>query len=249
MAERPYSRYTRERTWAAVYSQHMNAGYALVPYSRTNNSIDVIWCKTPQGVQEQADILSAQADVCRSYYELVASLKADDDTLVPQQPAVPVPDVLKRARHAVVLAKSSDYHHYHLVDYPDFKLVICGLHDSYLRLTVWETRANQRYSPRQTAVSITSPDFERIRCTQFGHTILVGALVEGDQDAIAFKNDHRKLPARTRRRIEHEVDLMQHVRYQGRPLAFLTDAERQVIGAKISEGLKRYHAQRRLQIM
>ena len=42
MPERPYSRYTRAKTWAALYSQHINAGYALVPYSATNNSIAVI---------------------------------------------------------------------------------------------------------------------------------------------------------------------------------------------------------------
>ena len=47
MAERPYSRYTRAKTWAALYSQHLNAGYAWVPFSRTNNSIAVISCATP----------------------------------------------------------------------------------------------------------------------------------------------------------------------------------------------------------
>jgi hypothetical protein len=212
----------------------MNAGYALVPYSRTNNSIDVIWCKTPQGVQEQTDLLASKADICQAYYEQPRPEEGE--------PSPPVPDLLTRARHAVILAKSSDYHYYHLSDYPDFKLVVCGLHDSYLRLTVWETRTNQRYAPRQTAVSLLSPAFEQLRCTQFGHNILLGALVEGDPDAIAFKNNKEKIPARTRRRIEHEVDLLQHARYQGRPLAFLTEAERQEIGAKISEGLKRYHA-------
>src|SRR5882724_7313759 len=47
MAERPYSRYTRARTWAALHSQHLNAGYAIVPSSKTNNSIVVINCKDP----------------------------------------------------------------------------------------------------------------------------------------------------------------------------------------------------------
>ncbi len=45
MAERPYSRYTRASTWAALFSQHLNAGYALVPLSATNNRIAVIRCK------------------------------------------------------------------------------------------------------------------------------------------------------------------------------------------------------------
>jgi hypothetical protein len=45
MAERPYSRYTRASTWAALFSQHLNTGYALVPLSATNNRIAVIRCK------------------------------------------------------------------------------------------------------------------------------------------------------------------------------------------------------------
>jgi len=37
--------------------------------------------------------------------------------------------------------------------------------------------------------------------------------------------------------------------YRGRPLAFLTEAERREIGGKISEGLRRYHEQKRLQAL
>jgi hypothetical protein len=42
-------------------------------------------------------------------------------------------------RHALVLARSSDYYRYHLANHPAFRLVICGLHDSYLHLVAWET--------------------------------------------------------------------------------------------------------------
>ena len=59
--------------------------------------------------------------------------------------------------------------------------------------------------------------------------------------AQAFK---KTLHPRTQRRITKEVQDLQETRYRGRPLAFLTDAERREIGSKISEGLKRYHAQK-----
>jgi hypothetical protein len=239
MTERPHSRYTRAKTWAALYGQHLHAGYAVVPYSATNNSIAVISCLDPhhaeqdlvKETQDLANLLLKHAGECAAYY---SSERTQEQT----------PALLARARQAVVLAKSSDYYHYHLEDHIEFKLVICGLHDSYLHLPVWEMRSNRRYQPRETAITITSPDFERLRCMPFGHNILIGALVGGNQEAMAFRDT---LPPRTRRRIMQEVETLQHKRYRGRPLAFLTEAERREIGSKISEGLLRYHDQKRLQ--
>ncbi len=229
MIERPHSRYTREKTWAALYSQHINACYALVPYSTTNNSIAVIRCKSPEETATTARDLLAIAEQCDTYY--TARLTPDA-----------APALLTRARFAVVLARSSDYYRYHLADHPDFRLVICGLHDSYLHLATWETRTNRRYSPRETAAAINASGFERLRATPMGHNILVGALICGDQAALAFL---KGLPSRTQRRIRQEVEDLQETRYRGRPLAFLTEAERRAVGEKIAEGLRRYHAQRR----
>ena len=48
MTERPHSRYTREKTWAALYNQHVNACYAIIPNSKTHNSIDLLKCATPE---------------------------------------------------------------------------------------------------------------------------------------------------------------------------------------------------------
>lgn len=238
MTERPYSRYTRAKTWAALYNQHLTAGYALVPFSSTNNSIAVISYKDSKNAaqdvakdtQQMANLLLAHADECAAYY-------------TNRQTPDKAPAILAKARQAVVLARSSEYYHYHLEDYPDFQLVICGLHDSYLHLPVWEMRTNKRYKARETAVAITSPDFDQVRRTQFGHSILVTALAQGDQDALTFVAG---LQPRTRSRIYREKEHLQHLRYRGRPLAFLTEAKRQEIGSKISEGLKRYHQQRRL---
>jgi hypothetical protein len=180
--------------------------------------------------QTMMNLLLTHADECETYYS---------HKLTPDQ----APTILTKARQAVVLARSSDYYHYHLEDHIDFKLVICSLHDSYLHLPVWETHTNKRYKTRETAVALTSPDFERLRCTQFGHAILIGALVNGNQDALAFLD---RLPLRTRSRIMREVDELQHRRYRGRPLAFLTEAQRREIGSKISEGLLRYYEHKRL---
>ena len=231
MAEHPYSRYTRARTWAALYSQHINAGYALVPLSATNNSIAVIRCQDAKETQATMRDLLRHVSECEAFY---ATKQTPDKA----------PAILARARHAVVLARSSDYYRYHLADHTEFSLVICGLHDSYLHLPVWEMRTNWRYEARETAVAISSPDFARIRYTQFGHHMLVGALINGDTTAKAFL---ASLPPRTQSRIKREVDEAQKTRYRGRPLAFLTEAERREIGSKISAGLRRYHAQRRLQ--
>lgn len=233
MTERPHSRYTREKTWAALYSQHINAGYALVPWSTTNNSIAVIRCGSAKDTKDMMDKLLQHERECAAFYET-------------KQTPDKAPDFLKKARHAVILARSSDYYHYHLADHPEFALVICGLHDSYLHLPVWEMKTNHRYDARTTAVPISSPDFAHIRSTQFGHNMLVGALINGDKTALVFL---KSLPERTRHRIASEVEEMQETRYRGRPLAFLTDAERQAIGSKISASLKRHHEQKRLRIV
>ncbi len=230
MAERPYSRYTRARTWAALYSQHLNAAYALVPYSATNNSIAVIRCTDAKDTQATMRDLLNHASECAAFY---GSRKTPEHA----------PAILAKARHAVVLARSSDYYHYHLADHTEFSLVVCGLHDSYLHLPVWEMRTNRRYDPRETAIAITSPDFERARCTQFGHAILLAAFAEGDQAATAFV---KGLPPRTQSRLHRQKDALQHTHSRGRPLAFLTEAKRQEIGSKISAGLRRYHEMKRL---
>jgi hypothetical protein len=219
--------YSRAKTWAALYSQHTSACYALVPYSSTNNSIAVICCASPEDTQRTMRALLEVAEACAAFYTKKHT---------PEK----APAILTKTRHAVVLAKSSDYYHYHLADHPELGLVVCGLHDSYLHLPVWEMRTNQRYIPRETAIPIASEGFDRIRRTAFGHTVLVGALINGDQTALTFL---RSLPPRTQRRIRTEVEELQATRYRGRPLAFLTEAERREIGSKISAGLRRYHTQ------
>jgi hypothetical protein len=245
MAQRPYSRYTREHTWAALYSQNINACYALVPNSATNNSIEVIRCKDAKETQEMMAELLNHASECETFYAEKEKHLEEEKQKAKEELTTELvtPPFLVKARMAVVLAKSSDYYRYHLADETRIKLVICGLHDSYLHLPVWEMRTNRRYSARETAVEITAPSFDRIRKTQFGHTILIGAVVCGDKAAIAFKDALKD--ARTRRRINVEVDRIQHEkRYQGRPLAFLAEEKRQEIGKKISDSLKRYHRQK-----
>ena len=113
-------------------------------------------------------------------------------------------------------------------------------------MPAWEMRTNKRYEPRETSVALSSPDFLRIRCTQYGHNILVGALINGDATALSIL---KQLHPRTQRRLRQEARDIQHNRYRGRPLAFLTDAEREAIGSKMSEGLKRYHASKYLHIV
>lgn len=231
MPERPHARYTREKTWAALYSQAINACYALVPNSATNNSLWLLRCKSPEETQERLRFLLAREQECAAFF---ASRQTPEHA----------PTYLKYAGEAVVLAKSSDYWRYHLADRPDLALVVAGQHDSYLHVPCWETSSNRRYAARETALKIGSPEFEQAcgRGHVLGHAILLGALAAGDQAALAYL---KMLPARTRRRLRLEAEALQVERYRGRPLAFHTESERQAIGAKISAGLLLYHEKKR----
>lgn len=228
MAERHYARYSREKTWHALYSQAINACYALVPNSATNNSIWLVRCSTP---------IETQATMRRMLGEQTEIEAFFTSRQTPEY----APVILKNAGEAVVLTRSSDYWRYHLEDRPGLALVVCGIHDSYLHLPAWEMRSNRRYAARETAFAIGSSEFEQARRTQQAHTTLVSALAAGDKTALAYL---ATLPERTRRRIRVEALALQADRYQGRPLAFHTDAQRRATGAKISAGLLLYHARR-----
>jgi hypothetical protein len=99
---------------------------------------------------------------------------------------------------------------------------------------------NRRYNVRETRLAIDAPEFaQQDTMTSRGHSILLGKLLCGDRQALAFLAG---LPERTQRRIKHEVRILQETRYRGRPLAFLTAAQRAEVGSKISQGLHRYYA-------
>src|SRR5579871_1270827 len=246
MAERPYSRYTRANTRAAMYIQHIHAGYALVPWTITENGITVLNCKESSNtLQDIAKETKHTQDELVRYESAIATYyqHAKNPSYAPEilQTAIKA----KRLREAVILAKSSDYYHYGLAEAHHLTLVICGLHDSYLHIPCWEMRINKRYKARETAISLTDPQFDKIRCTQFGHSILLAAYAKGNPDAIAFvENVH--FPERSRFRLKREVEDFQRQTYRGRPLAFRDDMARQEVATKISNGLRQYHAQKRL---
>lgn len=246
MAVRPYSRYTRANTRSSLYSLHIHAGYALVPWTTTENGIIVLNCKEssnklqdiPKETKRIQDELIQYECAIAKYYQY-----SKDPSYAPQilQTAIEA----KRLREAVILAKSSDYYHYGLTEAHHLTLVICGLHDSYLHIPCWEMRINKRYKARETAVSLTDPHFDQIRRTQFGHSILLAAYAKGNPDAIAFV-ESKTFPERSRLRLKREVEVFQHQTYRGRPLAFRDDVARQEVATKISNGLRQYHAQKRL---
>jgi hypothetical protein len=227
MPERPYARYTREKTWSALHSQAINACYALVPYSATNNSIWLMRCETPEETQAtMARLLSYQSEI-----EAFFARRQTPDKKPPS---------LKGAGEAVVLARSSDYWRYNLSERPGIALVVCGIHDSYLHIPVLEMRSNRRYAARETAISLNQ--FKLVKGSQERHNIIVAALAAGDKAALAFL---ATLPERTQRRLRQDALILQHEHYRGRPLAFHTESERQAIGAKISAGLILYHARKK----
>lgn len=246
MTERPHSRYTREKTWQALYSQAINACYALVPGSATNNSIWLKRCETPEETQSCMTSLLSRLSEIESFFNgkpvKREERREDNYWQLYHQWLTQKPACLRNAGEAVVLARSSDYWRYHLEDQPGLALVVAGQHDSYLHLPCLETSSNRRYAARETAIKIGSPEFEKARRTQQAHNCLVAALATGDQAALAHL---KSLPERTRRRLRQEAEVLQAERYRGRPLAFHTEIERQAIGQKISNGLLLYHAKKR----
>lgn len=217
MPERPHSRYTREKTWAAFYSQHINVSYAIIPNSGTHNSIDLLKCTSPDEAREAMRVLAAHDEEFKMFYEQKLS---DDEAPTIKREGKTDLVVRERRRQAFVLARTSDYYHYHLSDFPDFRILIVGQHDSYVQMTVWETSTNKMYKPTETAVALDSPDFLKIRKSEFGHNIFLGALICGDKAAIAIRDDKNIIPPSTRRRILSEVQAIQTKRYRGRPLTF-----------------------------
>jgi hypothetical protein len=152
---------------------------------------------------------------------------------------------LQGIKRAAMLGRSSDYYHYSLFDSEeDFNLVIAGIHDSMLNLFVWETYTNRRYKPRELPVDIEAPGFAKLKKTWYGHNILVGALICGNQRAIALKEKPHMHP-KTRQRIEKEVSDLQHKNYRGRPLAFWTEEKRLEVAHRISYSLIEYHRKKK----
>lgn len=232
--ERLHSRHTRAKSWAAINSQFVNAGYALVPHSETTNSIDVIYCGDQANVKLVMQQLLENDQVIAKYY----AHHTDDEYLAPYRL-----NASQKAVTAVVLAKSSDYYHYSLQAKDGIQLIICGLHDSYTQWRVWETYTNKRYEPRATSVPIANLGLGKGRTLD--HNILLGALICGDQEAIAYRDDKSKMSRWTRNRLIREVEDIQSTRYRGRPMAFLSEAKSMKIGDKISYSLKEYHKTRR----
>jgi hypothetical protein len=241
MPERPHSRHTREKTWAALYNQHINACYAIIPSSKTHNSIDLLKCSTQEEAREAMRALAAHEKEFQDFY---AEKLPDSEAPTIKHGKLEFV-VSDRIRHALVLARSSDYYHYHLFDYADFRILIVGQHDSYAQLTVWETSTNKVYKPGETALALDSQTFLDARATQFGHNIFIGALICGDKTAVAIRDNSKIIPASTRRRIISEVQMIQTRRYRGRPLTFWDQAEQEKHRIATREGMFKAQARRK----
>jgi hypothetical protein len=242
--ERPFSRFTREKTQAAMYAQHMQARYALVPNSRLINAICYISCATVEETAlKRAELLKREQECdvfLSSGWPLTDVLKFK----AKGKDAHPIDfSFLKGIKRAVILGRSSDFYHYGIDESVDFSLVIAGLHDSMINLPVWETYTNKRFKSRDLALDITGPGFlSNGRKTQYGHNILIGALICGYEPAIALKS---QLHIKTRQRIEREVQELQTKNYRGRPLAFWNEEERLKVAQRISYSLIEYHRQKK----
>jgi hypothetical protein len=134
----------------------------------------------------------------------------------------------EQAYRAVVFARSSDWYHFSLNCVERWKhgisCIVCGTHDSCVDVSVLAMDSLKWYPPLEMRVKSLEPKvnangkpldaFEHRRKTQYGHNILVGALMCGRTDAIKRL---ASLPESTRLRIEAEVRRL-HMRRPGRPL-------------------------------
>jgi len=130
---------------------------------------------------------------------------------------------------AVVLARSSDWYYYSLNClerwHHGIQAVVCGTHDSCLPVPVLALDMMRWYEPQEMRVKSLAPPtpgksgtstdpFERRRKTQYGHNMLIGALMCGRPDAIKRLES---LPQGTRWRIEAKLRKL-YMRRPGRPL-------------------------------
>jgi hypothetical protein len=139
---------------------------------------------------------------------------------------------------AVILARSSDWYSYRLNCTSQWEhgitAVICGTHDSCLKIPVLALDAMKWYDPLKMRMlfgplqptfdaddHLIPDQFDHARKSHYGHNMLIGALMCGREDALARLNAMR--PS-TRYRIEAEL-LRLHTRRQGRPLEVASDPE------------------------
>jgi hypothetical protein len=130
---------------------------------------------------------------------------------------------------AVVLARSSDWYYYSLncVErwHHGISAVVCGTHDSCLDIPVLALDALRWYDPQEMRVKQLTPQhldergravdaFEHRRKSQYGHNILIGALMCGRADALQRL---ASLPPSTQLRIETQLRRLR-LRRPGRPL-------------------------------
>ncbi|HEY4385322.1 MAG TPA: hypothetical protein VGN34_12755, partial [Ktedonobacteraceae bacterium] len=99
MPDRPYSRFTREKTQAAMYAQHILARFALVPYSKRVNAIAVISCPSVEETTAKNGELWKRAPECDEFFKS-------------GKPLEKAPKFLEGIRYAVILGRSSDFYRY-----------------------------------------------------------------------------------------------------------------------------------------
>lgn len=130
---------------------------------------------------------------------------------------------------AIVLARSSDWYHYSLNCTErwkhDIQAVIVGTHDSCLDRPVLSIDNAHWYDPKELRIRSlkvvktdergrAADDFDQFRRHVYGHNMLIGAVLQGREDALE-RLQH--LPASTRLRIEAKVKRLK-LRRQGKPL-------------------------------
>ena len=132
---------------------------------------------------------------------------------------------------AVILARSSDWYVYSLNCVGSFQhdvtCIICGTHDSCVNVPVLALDTRHWYNPKKMRDDwgplqptmdevghVMKDRFEQHRRTQYGHNMLIGALMQHREDAFERL---QTLKESTRLRIEAEIKCLKRRRV-GRPI-------------------------------
>jgi hypothetical protein len=213
MPERRYSRYKQEDVWVQMVLHQEELHIQVLPGTVHGNSVSI-------------HRLSKDRNITKSDTKATLEKPADEDN------SAETNKVQNQEYRAVVLARSSDWYYYSLNCTYRFKhgitCVVAGTHDSCINRPVLAMDVMRWYEPKKirndfgllqpmldTEGKVIPDLFEEKRRTQYGHNILIGALLQRRADAFArlatFKDS-------TRWRIEAEMRKLEKRRV-GRPIS------------------------------
>jgi hypothetical protein len=199
-----YTRLTERHVWALLNTRRSTLPFVLVESLTT--SYDAF------GIIPYSAFSSMVSDVVK---ERAKDLAARLTRKIQAEKSLDRSD-MESVRIAFVLRRSSDWYMrgFHTVKSAISYLVV-GTHDSCVPFAVYAMDCMREFKPRATFYDLSSPEFLKLRCTQYGHNILLGGLLCGRQSA---QKVLLQLPYSTQARLRKEVSDIADKRYRSKIL-------------------------------